>query len=139
MLREGTALRVRLRRTAAFRQGTHTWRVAFGSGGRTRDSHCMNEMQRENFRKAVAVVTAMDATRNDVTMSVDVVMSYFRDNATVSEEGEIDLGAVDLVSGLSMLSTALLALRERMKRGSDGSRRSATSLCGWAHKFELSP
>jgi hypothetical protein len=69
-------------------------------------------MQRENFRKAIAIVTAMDATREDTTMSTEVVMGYIRENTVVLEGGQVELGAVDLVSGLSMLATALLALRE---------------------------
>lgn len=69
----------------------------------------MNQTQRDNFRQAIALVTAMDADREDVTMFVDVVMGYIAEPAagTVSASD-----AIDLISGLSMLSTALLALRE---------------------------
>ena len=79
-------------------RGPHNWPV--------------NEVQRDSFRKAIAIVTAMDSARHDTTMSTEVVMGYFKDNTVVLEDGQVDLGAINLVSGLAMLSTALLALRE---------------------------
>ncbi len=69
----------------------------------------LSQLQRDNVSKAIALLTAMDANRSDITMYAKVATSYIADAADAQE----NLGnAIDLVSGLSTVATALLTMLE---------------------------
>ncbi len=75
----------------------------------------MNEHERLNIQKAIAVVTAFGATSaTDPKLYRDVIMSYIREETVVLPGGHVDLGAVDLITGFSVLVTALLGEVERV-------------------------
>lgn len=71
------------------------------------DENPLSQSQRDNAAKAVALLTAMDANRSDTTLFAQVAASYVIDSS--DPQANLD-NAIDLVNGLSMIATALLAM-----------------------------